>query len=92
MFFSFVAKEKFVSYDVLTIILQNASIVGIIMPFYTIAMISGQVDFSTTQVGALAGTLFALLVTIFKWPWWDSLIHRLSSFSHGGSAQQLRDY
>ncbi len=70
LIFAWLGKEKFVSIDVFKIILQNASIVGIIMPVYTMAMISGQVDFSTTQVGALAGTIFALLLTIFKLPWW----------------------
>ena len=68
--FSLIGKEKFYSPGVLAIILQNASVVGILMPFYTAAMISGIVDFSTVQVGALAGTVFAVMITVFKLPWW----------------------
>ncbi len=71
--FSLIGKEKFYSPGVLAIILQNASVVGILMPFYTAAMISGIVDFSTVQVGALAGTIFAVMITVFKLPWWVAL-------------------
>jgi ribose transport system permease protein len=43
--------------------------VGIIMPFYTAAMISGIVDFSTAQTGALAGCVFAILISVLGLPW-----------------------
>jgi fructose transport system permease protein len=72
--FSLIGKEKFYSPSVLAIILQNTSVVGILMPFYAAAMISGIVDFSTIQVGALAGTLFAVLITVYKLPWWVALL------------------
>jgi len=72
--FCLIGKGKFYSPAVLAIILQNASVVGIIMPFYTAALISGILDWSTTAVGALAGTLFAVLLTGFGWPWWLALL------------------
>ncbi len=72
--FCLIGKEKFYSPAVLAIILQNASVVGIIMPFYTAALISGILDWSTTAVGALAGTLFAALITGYGWSWWLALI------------------
>jgi ribose/xylose/arabinose/galactoside ABC-type transport system permease subunit len=72
--FALIGKEKFYSPAVLAIILQNASVVGILMPIYAMAMISGIVDFSTVQVGALSGTVFAVLVTVFKLPWWVAVL------------------
>ena len=72
--FCFVGKDKFVSPAVLAIILQNASVVGIVMPFYTAALISGILDWSTTAVGALAGTLFAVLGTTYHWHWGTALL------------------
>ena len=67
--FALLGKEKFWSPAVLAIILQNASMVGVIMPFYTAAMISGIVDFSTAQMGALAGCVFAVLISILGLHW-----------------------
>jgi ribose transport system permease protein len=67
--FALLAREKFWSGPVLAIVLQNASMVGIIMPFYTLAMISGIVDFSTAQVGALSGVVFAVLISGLGLPW-----------------------
>lgn len=72
--FSLIGREKFYSPAVLAIILQNSSVVGIIMPFYTAALISGILDWSTTAVGALAGTLFAVLGTACGWPWGVALL------------------
>ena len=73
LIFSLLAKEKFFNINVFAIILQSAAAVGIIMPFYTLAMISGNVDFSTTQVGALAGTVFAVLLTYVGLPVWAAV-------------------
>jgi ribose transport system permease protein len=73
LIFTLLAREKFFNINVFAIILQSAAAVGIIMPFYTMAMISGNVDFSTTQVGALAGTLFAVMLTYFNLPVWAAV-------------------
>jgi len=70
LIFAILGKEKFWNVPMLGIILQSTGAVGIIMPFYTLAMISGNVDFSTTQVGALAGTMFAISLTVFRLPLW----------------------
>ncbi len=74
LIFCLIGRSKFYSPSVLAIVLQNASVVGLIMPFYTAALISGILDWSTTAVGALAGTLFAVLGTAYGWPWWLALL------------------
>ncbi len=77
LIFTILAKDKFFNINVAAIILQSAAAVGIIMPFYTLAMISGNVDFSTTQVGALAGTLFAVMLTYLNLPIWLAILGAL---------------
>ena len=77
LIFSILGKEKFLNVQMMGIILQSAAAVAIIMPFYTLAMISGNVDFSTTQVGALAGTMFAIMLTVLKFPIWAAVVGAL---------------
>ena len=77
LIFTILGKEKFWNIQMMGIILQSAGAVGIIMPFYTMAMISGNVDFSTTQVGALAGTMVAIMLTVMKFPLWAAVLGAL---------------
>ncbi len=64
--FALIGKSKFWNPEVLAIILQTTAAVGIIQPFFTIAMIAGITDFGGAP---LAGVLFAVLVTGLHVSW-----------------------
>jgi ribose transport system permease protein len=66
--FSLASPEVFFSSTNLISILRFASLGGIIVACYSCAMIAGQLDLSTSQVGAFTGVVFALLFQVLRWP------------------------
>lgn len=66
--FSVASPEVFFTPTNLISVLRFASLGGIVVAFYTLAMIAGQLDLSTVQVGALCGMVFAALYQVMGWP------------------------
>jgi ribose transport system permease protein len=66
--FSVASPDVFFTPTNLISVLRFASLGGIVVAFYTLAMIAGQLDLSTVQVGALCGMVFAALYQIAGWP------------------------
>lgn len=75
--FSVASPQVFFSATNLVSILRFASLGGIIVGCYTCAMIAGQLDLSTAQVGALAAIVFTLLFQVERWPLVIALIAAL---------------
>jgi len=75
LIFTLVGKSKFWNSSVLAIILQTTAAVGMLMPFYTLSMISGIVDFGGAPMGAV---MFAVLITGYHWPWPVALLGSLA--------------
>lgn len=68
IFFSFTLGTRFYRLDTLRFILLNASMVGVMMPFYTTSQIGGKIDLGSVQVGALGAVVTGLFFTIFGFP------------------------
>jgi ribose transport system permease protein len=66
--FSVASPEVFFSWTNLISILRFASLGGIIVACYTCAMIAGQLDLSTSQVGAFTAIVFTLFFQVMRWP------------------------
>lgn len=68
--FSITLRERFLSVDVLVLIVENSAVVGIIMPFFACALIAGVIDLSVVAVGNLTALVFAMLMLpVFGLPW-----------------------
>jgi ribose transport system permease protein len=66
--FSTASPEIFLSTGNLFTVLRISATTGITVAFYTIALIAGQIDLSTAQVGALSAVVFAWMFAILEWP------------------------
>jgi ribose/xylose/arabinose/galactoside ABC-type transport system permease subunit len=71
--FSIASPDVFFTQTNLISVLRFASLGGIVVAFYTLAMIAGQLDLSTVQVGALSGMVFAALFQVAGLPLWVAL-------------------
>src|SRR5262245_32827356 len=60
--FSLVLKERFLTKEVLVLVVQNSAVVGVILPFYAACLIAGQIDLSVVSVGNLGALVFAMLM------------------------------
>ena len=60
--FSIVLKDRFLSQDVLVLVVQNSAVVGVILPFYVACLIAGQIDLSVISIGNLGALVFAMLL------------------------------
>ena len=68
--FSIALRERFLSLDVLVLIVENSAVVGIIMPFFACALIAGVIDLSVVTLGNLTALVFAMLMLpMFGLPW-----------------------
>ena len=61
--FSLLIGERFLAFPTWVLIIQNASLVGIIMPFFACCLISGQIDLSIAPVGNLGALVFAMALS-----------------------------
>lgn len=68
LFFSFTLGSRFYRIETLRLILLNASMIGVMMPFYTTSQIGGKIDLGSVQVGALGAVVTGLFFTIFRFP------------------------
>jgi ribose transport system permease protein len=68
LFFSFTLGTRFYRLDTLRLILLNASMIGVMMPFYTASQIGGRIDLGSVQVGALGAVVAGLFFTVFGLP------------------------
>lgn len=66
--FSTASPDIFLSTGNLFTVLRISAATGITVAFYTLALIAGQIDFSTAQVGALTAVIFAWMFAILEWP------------------------
>ena len=66
--FSLASPDVFFTSGNLINILRFASLGGILVACYTCAMLAGQLDLSTPQVGGFAAVIFAVLFQIAQWP------------------------
>jgi len=60
--FSLVLRDRFLSKEVLVLVVQNSAVVGVILPFYVACLIAGQIDLSVVNVGNLGALVFAMLM------------------------------
>ncbi len=66
--FATASPEIFLSTGNLFTVLRISATTGITVAFYTIALIAGQIDLSTAQVGAVTAVIFAWMFAILEWP------------------------
>ncbi len=68
LYFSFTLGDRFYRPQALRLMLLNASMIGVLMPFYATAQIGGNVDLGTVPVGALGAVVAGLFFTIVGFP------------------------
>ncbi|MDF1515795.1 MAG: hypothetical protein P1S60_18455, partial [Anaerolineae bacterium] len=73
LFFSFTLGSRFYRIETLRFIMLNASMIGVMMPFYTTSQIGGRIDLGSVQVGALGAVVTGLFFTIFGLPLFVSI-------------------
>jgi ribose transport system permease protein len=66
--FSLAAPTIFFSRENFFTILRLSAATGITVAFYSMALIAGQIDLSTAQVGGLSAVVFAWMFGIAQWP------------------------
>src|SRR5215831_9151204 len=66
--FSLASPTIFFSRENFFTILRLSAATGITVAFYTMALIAGQIDLSTPQVGGLSAVIFAWMFGIVQWP------------------------
>lgn len=66
--FAIASPDIFLSTGNMFTVLRISATTGITVAFYTMALITGQIDLSTAQVGAAAAVVFAWLFAILEWP------------------------
>ncbi len=66
--FALASPDIFFSTGNLFTVLRVSAITGIMVAFYTMALIAGQIDLSTVQVGNLTAVIFAWMFEIAQWP------------------------
>ena len=67
-YFSITLGGRFFRPQVLRLILLNASMVGVLMPFYTCAQIGGSIDLGVASIGALGSVVAGLFFTVMGFP------------------------
>ncbi len=68
VFFSFTLGKRFYRIETLRLVLLNASMIGVMMPFYTTSQIGGKIDLGSVQVGALGAVVTGLFYTVVGFP------------------------
>jgi ribose/xylose/arabinose/galactoside ABC-type transport system permease subunit len=66
--FSIASPNIFFTVDTLVTVLRLASLAGILVACFTAALIAGQIDLSTPQVGGFVAVVFALMFQVGQWP------------------------
>jgi len=68
LYFSLTLGARFYRIQALRLVLLNASMVGVLMPFYTASQIAGKVDLGSVQIGALGAVVAGLFYTVVGFP------------------------
>src|SRR5690349_17455189 len=66
--FAAASPDIFLSTGNMFTVLRISATTGITVAFYTMALIAGQIDLSTAQVGSATAVVFAWLFAVLEWP------------------------